>query len=227
MRIFRAAFLFLVFCPFFAYSQETARVTSGVDLGLGYRDEQWVPAITYHQDLGLANFPWLRIGWGVRAWGYYTGKSDLKPKENSVSDDYLKFGRITTNGLSFMAGANFRFGKLDIGANTDLLGIAIGAKRKGLYTKKYAFEGDEAGYYNTLVKSSPNLINALPILLDDQNGQSELYLRYWITSTVGLKLGYVVGRTTYSTPEAMDNGQKRFFRNYSVPSLSISFPLYN
>jgi hypothetical protein len=227
MKIIRVVLILSIFCSLNVSAQSPARVTSGVDLGLGYQDNIWVPAITYHQELSLANFSWLRFGWGVRTWGYYAGKTNLIPKETSYSNDYLKYGKITTNGLSILAGLNFRFGNFDIGGNTDLVGLAIGAKRNGLYTKDYAFEGDEAGSYNKLVRSSPSLLNVLPVALENQNGQSELYIRYWISTTIGVKLGYVIGRTTYTTSEKLDNDQDRFSKTYAVPSLSISFPLYN
>jgi hypothetical protein len=227
MKLNRFVLIFSAFCSFTASAQSTARVTSGVDLGLGYQDKVWVPAVTYHQDLSMANFPWFRIGWGVRTWGVYAGKTDLRPLNNSVSNDYLQYGKITINGLSLLAGANFRFGPVDFGGNTDLVGLVIGARRNALYTKDFKFVGDDAGYYNQLIRTSPNFVNALPLVLDNQTGQSELYLRYWITSTIGVKLAYVAGRTTYTTPEKLDNGHNRFSKTYGVPSVSISFPLYN
>lgn len=227
MKINRFLFAIGFFCSLQVSAQTTARVTSGVDLGLGYQNKVWVPAVTYHQELSLTNFSWLRFGWGVRTWGYYAGKTDLMPEKTSFSNDYLKYGKITSNGLSVLAGLNFRFGDFDIGGNTDLIGLAFGAKRNGLYTKDYAFEDDEAGYYNTLVRSAPSFFNVLPVALQNQNGQSELYLRYWISTTIGVKVGYVMGRTTYTTSEKLDNGQDRFSKSYAVPSVSISFPLYN
>ena len=227
MKILRIAIIISGFLSINSFAQNTARVTSGVDLGLGYQDNIWVPAVMYHQDLAMANFPWFRIGWGVRTWGYYSSRSNLYPEKKSFSDDYLKYGKITSNGLSALFGASLRFGSFDIGANTDLISVAIGAKRNGLYTKNYAFEGDDAGYYNKLVSSSPSFVNALPAVLSNQAGQSEFYIRYWVSSKIGVKVGYVVGRTTYSTVEKLENGQSRFSKNYAVPSVSVSFPLYN
>ncbi len=227
MKIICSTLLFALSCFSLASAQSDARVTSGIDLGTGNQDNVWIPAITYHQELSLANFSWFRIGWGVRTWGVYAQQTDLLPKGNSVSKDYLKYGRITSNGLSFLAGANFRLGGFDIGANTDLVGIAIGAKRNALYTKNYVFEGNDAGYYNKLVSSKPSLINVVPAFLDKQNGLSEIYIRYWFGHAVGVKVGYMIGRTTYTTSEKLDNGQTRFSKIYKVPSVSISFPLYN
>ncbi|TLV04101.1 hypothetical protein FEN17_07945 [Dyadobacter luticola] len=177
--------------------------------------------------MSLTNFPYFRVGWGVRAWGYYAGRTNLVPKSSAFSDDTLKYGRLSANGASFLFGANFRLWKFDIGANTDIVGFAFGVKRHGLYDKSKLFEGEGAPYYNSYVPSNPSAFNVLPLVIDKQNGQSEVYIRYWITDRIGLKLAYVHGRITYSTSEKLDNGQRRFSKTYGVPSASISFPLYN
>ncbi|NIJ55171.1 hypothetical protein [Dyadobacter arcticus] len=227
MRSSRLIVLFVFISSFSAFSQSLSRVSSGIDMGVGYQDAVWVPSITYHQELSLTNFSWFRIGWGVRAWGYYAGRTNLVPQNSAFSDDTLKFGKITSNGASFLLGANFRLWKFDIGANTDLVGFAFGVKRRGLYTKSTLFEGEGAEYYNDYVPSGPSTFNVLPLALDKQNGQSELFVRYWITDRIGLKLGYVHGRVTYSSDVKLDNGQKRFSTSYGVPYAAVSFPLYN
>ncbi|QRR04024.1 hypothetical protein HWI92_03350 [Dyadobacter sandarakinus] len=177
--------------------------------------------------MSLSNFPWFRVGWGIRAWGYYAGRNDLLPKSTALSADTLKFGRLSSSGVSFLLGANVRIWRIDLGANTDLAGIAFGIKRGGLYTKPSLFEGAGAPYYNDYVSSNPSTLNALPLLVDRQNGQSEVYLRYWITDRLGIKLGYTYGQVAYSTEVKLDNGHRRFSKTYGMPFASIAFPLYN
>jgi hypothetical protein len=227
MKIIRVIALFVCLCSAPGFAQSLSRVTSGIDVGLGYLDKQWAPAAMYHQELSLNHFEWFRIGWGVRAWGFYTGRTDLLPQTSAISDDTLKFGRISANGASFLIGANIRLWKVDIGANTDLFGIAFGLKRRGLYTKSSLYEGEGAGYYNAYVRSNPSTFNALPLFLDKQGGQSEVFARFWITDRIGLKLGYLCGRTTYSSEVKLDNGHRRFSKTYGLPFASIAFPMYN
>ncbi|MCE7065814.1 hypothetical protein [Dyadobacter sp. CY326] len=227
MKSFRLIVLFIFIGSIQGFTQSLSRVTSGIDLGLGYQDKEWVPSIMYHQELSLANFQWFRIGWGIRTWGYYAGRTNLLPKDNALSQDTLKFGRLTANGASFLLGANVRLWKFDIGANTDIFGLAFGLRRNGLYTKPTFSEGEGAEYYNKYVKSNPATLNLLPLALDNQNGQSEIFLRYWITDRVGLKLGYTKGRIVYATEAKLDNGQKRFSKSYGVPYVAVAFPLYN
>jgi hypothetical protein len=227
MKSFRLIVLFVFIGSTQAFAQSLSRVTSGIDLGLGYQEEQWVPTIMYHQELSLANFQWFRIGWGVRTWGYYAGRTNLLPKDNAVSRDTLEFGKLTANGASFILGANVRLWKFDIGANTDIFGIAFGLRRNALYTKPTFADGEGAEYYNAYVKSNPATLNFLPLAMENQTGQSEIFLRYWITDRIGLKLGYTHGRITYAAEAKLDNGQKRFSKSYGVPHIAIAFPLYN
>ncbi|MCF0073742.1 hypothetical protein LZD49_24905 [Dyadobacter sp. CY261] len=226
MKSIRLLVLFVFLGSLKAFSQDISRVTSGLDMGLGYQDEVWVPSVTYHQELSLSNFPSFRIGWGVRSWGYYAGRTDMFPKTSALSSDTLKFGRLSANGISFLVGANFRLWKFDIGANTDLFGVAFGLKRHALYANGGLY--DEGGeYYNRHLRSGPATLNAIPLVMDKQSGQSEVYLRFWITEQIGLKVAYVHGRMTYAAPHKLENGQTRYSTTYGVPYLALSFPLYN
>jgi hypothetical protein len=227
MKIVRLAVLLFLLSTGASQAQYPSRVTSGVDLGTGYRDKVWAPSLAYHQELSINNFPWFNLSWGVRTAGYYSGDKTLTPKNSFASGDSLKFGRLTSNSLSIMAGITFKFGKFDFGANTDIIGIAIGVKRKGLYTKTSFPLGEESEYYNTLVSSSPNFFNVVPLGMDKNSGQSEVFVRYWIGQRVGIKAGYVHGRTTYKTEYKLDNNQNRFSTTYDMPYVAICFPLYN
>lgn len=226
MKSIRFIVLFVFLGLSEAFSQDISRVTSGIDVGLGYQDKVWVPSVTYHQELSLSNFPWFRIGWGVRGWGYYAGRTDMLPKASALNADTLKFGKITANGASFLVGANFRVWKFDIGANTDLFGVAFGLKRNALYEGGGLY-GEGGAHYNSYIESAPATLNALPLFMDKQNGQSEAYVRFWITDQIGLKVAYVHGRVTYASPDKLINGQTRYSTTYGVPYVALSFPLYN
>ena len=227
MKIIRLALLLLLLSTAASQAQYASRVTSGIDLGTGYQDKAWAPSIAYHQELSMNGFSWFNLTWGVRTAGYYVGDKTLTPKNSFSSGDSLKFGRLTSNSLSIMGGVMLKFKKLEIGANTDLIGIAIGVKRKGLYTKNAFPTGEGSEYYNTLISSSPNFFNAVPLAFENNSGQSEVFVRYWITQRIGIKAGYVHGRTTYKTEFRLDNNQKLFSTSYDMPYLAVCFPLYD
>jgi hypothetical protein len=227
MKLIRLAVFFFVVFSVDVMGQQLGRVTSGLDVGTGYKENMWAPSITYHQELSLNNFQWFRIGWGVRGAGLFAGQTDLTPKNTALSGDTLKFGKISTTSISFLLGANVRLWRFDIGANTDLFGIAFGAKRSGLYSLSALQEGENDSPYNDYISSSPTVLNTVPLVMDNQNGQSELYVRYWITDQIGIKLGYIHGRVTYSADRKLYNNQNRFSTTYGVPFVAVAFPLYN
>lgn len=227
MKIIRLAVALFILSTVASHAQYPSRVTSGIDLGTGYNDKAWAPSIGYHQELSISSFPWFNLTWGARTAGYYGGDKALTPKTSFTSGDSLKFGRLTVNSLSILAGITLKFGQFDIGANTDIIGIAIGVKRKGYYTKKSFPQGTGSEYYNSLIPSSPNFFNVLPLGMDKNSGQSEIFVRYWITNRIGVKAGYVHGRTTYKTDVKLDNNQNRFSTSYDMPYVAICFPLYN
>ncbi len=228
MKIAKLAVIFVLIFSVKGVAQQVGRVSAGVDVGTGIKENAWAPSIMYHQELSLNHFPWFRVGWGVRGSGYYANRSDLAPKNTSMSGDTLKFGKVTTNTISFLIGANIRVWKFDIGANTDLVGLTFGAKRTGLYSQtQLPVEGKGYEFYNMPISSTPTTFSAAPLLLNNQNGQSELYVRFWVTDRVGLKLGYVHGRVAYTAAQKLYNDQTIFSKTYGLPYAAISFPLYN
>lgn len=226
MKIIRLVVALFLLSTVGSQAQYVSRVTSGVDLGTGYDDKAWAPSVMYHQNLSINGFSWFNLSWGVRTSAFYTGAKTLLPPNNIAGGDSLKFGKLTSNSLSVLAGITLRFGKFDIGANTDLFGIAIGLKRKGYYLKNSFPQGEDSEYYNTHVSSSPNFFNVVPLAADKNSGQSEIFLRYWFTQRVGVKVGYIHGRQTYKTEVKLAN-QDRFSTTYDMPYIAISFPLYN
>jgi hypothetical protein len=226
MKIIRLAVVLFLLSTVGSQAQYVSRVTSGIDIGTGYSEKEWAPSLMYHQDLSVKGFTWFNLTWGVRTSAYYTGAKTLLPPNNIVTGDSLKFGKLTSNSLSIFAGLTLRFGKFDIGANTDLLGIAIGLKRKAYYAKNSFPQGENSEYYNANVESSPKFFNVVPLVAENNSGQSEVFLRYWVTQRVGVKLGYIHGRQTYETLVKLTN-QDRFSTTYNMPYIAVSFPLYN
>ncbi len=212
-------------------AQSLSRVTQGIDIGVGSDfitpNALWSPSASYHQELSLKNFSMFQIGWGVRAYGSYnSGRTDLAPKNSATSFDTLSFGKISSTGISFMVGASVKLWKVEIGVNTDLVGIAFGTRRRGLYSTIYQ-DGAGAEFNNKYVYSAPSVLNALPLVFDNQNGQSEIYARIWIIRQIGIKLGFKYGRNVYSAEEKLDNEQTRYSKSYGMPFAALSFPIFN
>jgi hypothetical protein len=212
--------------------QNQPSVEAGLDLGGGFNSTGWSPSFLYHEEANFGEAQWFKLGVGIRFWGFYAKQSDLQSQDEVAVPDVLKYQNLSANGLSFVVGAAIRVGRVDLGANTDLVGLVYGSSRHALYPKPAASPtGDGVDFYNKRVATVPVIANALPLLLKRQTGQSELYARIAITRGLGIKLGYMFGRIAYVTkkvegkPVILDNGQQRFSKTYGMPYAALAINL--
>lgn len=211
-------------------AQRISRLTSGFDVGTGYLDKEWAPSFLYYQLINPPRQPWLRLGWGMRGWGYYTTRNTSFLAPNGTGgQDTLRLGQVSANGLSFALVANVRLGRVDIGVNADLISLALGKKRNGLYVlSDLAMASDSARkYHGTLLPTAPRNLNTLPFIFKNVNGQAEAYVRIWFNEQIGLKLGYVVGQTAYRLDQRLNNDQRYFGKGFGMPYAALAFPVFS
>lgn len=231
MKILKVLVVILLLKINFAHAQQIAPISAGFDIGSGFGSSSWAPSITYHEEVGSQKLPWLRLGLGFRAWGYYAGRTNLATERIAGVKDILEYRDVSVNGLSFMAGLNLRFGKFDIGANTDLLGLTYGTKRHGFYEKATQTPGSGAPHYNQWLSTKPTVFNVLPIAFQKNSGQSEAYVRFRASRSLGVKLGYLYGRATYTTRSVgglnvyLDNNQRHVTTVYGLPYAALAFAI--
>ena len=231
MKILKGLIAILLLNTTFTHAQYTSPIAAGVDVGTGVGSNSWAPSISYHEEIGSPKLPWLRFGLGFRAWGYYAGRTNLDTKRIAGIKDYLEYRDVSINGVSFLAGVNVSFWKLDIGVNTDLLGVTFGTKRHGFYEKNLPANGTGEPHYNQWLASKPTLFNALPLVLRRNSGQSETFVRFKASRRIGVKVGYAYGRITYTTKKIddfnvyLDNSQRHASKVYGLPYAALSFAL--
>lgn len=231
MRILKVLVVILLLKTTFAHAQQISPISAGFDVGSGFGRSSWAPSIAYHEEVGSQQFPWLRLGLGFRAWGYYAGRKNLESKRVAGVKDILEYRNISVNGLSFMAGLNLTFWKFDIGVNTDLIGLTYGTKRHGFYEKNTQTPGTGAPHYNQWLSTKPTVFNALPLAFHKNTGQSEAYVRFRASRELGVKVGYLYGRTTYTTRSVdglnvyLDNNQRHVTTVYGLPYVALAFAI--
>ncbi|MGV3599632.1 MAG: hypothetical protein ACO1N1_00420 [Dyadobacter fermentans] len=230
MKILKVLVLILLLNSLATHAQNRSPIAASVDVGTAFGSDSWAPSIAYHEEIGPQKLPWLRLGLGFRAWGYYGGRTNLETARNQGFKDYLEYRDVSVNGLSFLAGISVSLWKFDIGANTDLLALTYGTRRHGFYEKSIPEKpGTGSPYYNTWLSSKPTLFNALPLALRDNTGQSEAFVRFRAGRTLGIKLGYVYGRVTYTTRKIndvnvyLDNKQRHVSKVYGLPYAALAF----
>ncbi len=213
-----------------AWAQRISRVTSGLDVGTGFATNEFAPSLLYYQAISPRNLPWFQISAGMRVWSYFGNDASLAAPSGTSRDDVMRLSRVTATGANFMVGVNFHLAqRIDLGVNTDLFGIAFGKRRNAIYSLGNPLTAPDSirTLNGTEIGIAPTNLNAIPSLYRPNNGQTEAFLRIWITQRVGIKLGYVVGRIAYRSDNALNNGQKRFSFGYEMPYISAAFPLYN
>ena len=231
MKVLKMSIAIFLFKTTVCVAQVKSRLSAGIDVGSGFTSNSWAPSVLYHEDLGPRNLPWLRVVLGFRAWGYYGGKMDLESQNDKDLRQELQYRHVSSNGISLVTGMNIKVWKVDLGANTDLIGLALGTKRSAYYAKNTQTPGAGQAYYNTWVSTAPTILTALPLVLEKAAGQSEVHARIWITRSLGLKLGYLYGRQVYLTRKVedkrvfLDHGQRYFSSTHGMPYAALAFSL--
>lgn len=230
MRIVQSIILVLVasLCHV-SVAQRISRVSSGADINFGLQESAWSPSIRYHQALNPANAKWLQFQWGLKGWGFSDKSADLSSKGNLLQSDSLIMGKVNHFGVSFTVGLGVKFGQFEAGAMTDLVSLAFGGTKKGLYqlTSYTNANLDAIEYHNNLIEARPTFASALPLAFKGQNGQTEIYVRYRISNQFAVKAGYLIGQQSYSTDVKLNDGQSRFSGTYQMPFIGVSFPMFN
>lgn len=231
MKIILHTLVLTLLFSHYAVSQSSNQIEAGIDVGTGFKNKNWAPSVLYHEDVSLGRLSWLRAGLGIRAWGYYGGKSNLTSQANEALAHELHYQKTSVNGLSFVAAVSVKFWRIDLGANTDLIGAAFGANRKALYPAGSEAQGTGNAYYNKSVSTRPVIFNTLPLFLNNYNGQSEVYARVLITRGMGVKVGYLFGQLAYVSRNKdgervlLDGGERRFSNRYQMPYVALTFPI--
>jgi len=230
MKIIIHTLVLALFLTHWAFGQNNNRVEAGIDVGTGFKSNNWAPSVLYHEDAALGRLSWLRAGLGIRAWGYYGEATDLISQAGAPSANVLKYRRVSTNGVSFVASVSIKVWRVDIGANTDIIGASFGSNRKANYPGNANSPGLGSTYYDQWVATRPVIFNSLPLFLNNYNGQSEIYARIRLTRGAGVKIGYTFGQLAYVTKNndgkvLLDNRERRFSSRYEMPYVAITFPI--
>lgn len=199
-----------------SFGQSGSLLSAEVDAGTSFAKGAWAPSVGYHEEMGMRALPWLRGGLGIRAWGFYSDARSLHTDEAVQS--HLQYRNISLNGISVVAGLKLHFKRVDLGANTDIIGAVFG-------TNRHAFNNTAA------VSTRPSNFSLLPGLLPNYSGQSELFVRLRFVDNFGLKLGYTFTQLSYVTRNVdgervfIGNKQRRVHRVEEMPYVALTFSL--
>lgn len=239
-----------------AQSPVANRISSGVDLGAGFKVDNINPSVQYYQVLHLVPNRLFSIGWTTKLSTFYGKKLDFITAPAGLSRgktgfdaigaayvpanlDTLSFGTMTVTSLNFGIRVQGKLGPVELGASADLLGISLGASRTAIYqssTGKFV-AGVTAAKTDSLVSftgvnasqsARPGIAN-LRLLGDNNIGTlgTEVFARILINQRVGIKLGYQWIITEMTAAKRdVVAGNNRFRYTTSMPYVALTFPLF-
>lgn len=230
----------------YAYTQPENRLTSGVDIGGGWKEKAWVVSGQYNQYLKLDRRGLLQVGWGIRGTHFMGKDLDFITAPASLTREKTGLGALgsplilrqidTLQIRSSITSFNFNLGvqisilnRLAIGANVDLLGIAFGTRRSGFYLGSRGYSKmDSLNLHKTYQKAHPTALGVL-LLGDNTVGSlhTELYARLHITERAGLKVSYLFTANEYRTDATLVDDNRRFRFRSPMIYVGIHLPIGN
>lgn len=212
-----------------AQSPVSTRLSSGADIGAGFRPNQVSPSLSYYQLLNITRSRAFSLGWTATFRTFYAdnvdyitapaylshgGKSGLYALGTPLVPERLDTLRMASaSGTSLNLGirAQFRIKFLEIGASADILGLTLGRSRVGQYLSssgyfvagKTAAGADSTALFrgNNVNQSARPTIANFQLLGDNAIGTlaTEVYARVMISQRFGIKAGYQWLTTEYTT----------------------------
>lgn len=236
----------LSFVSLSIWAQPDTRLTAGLDVGAGWNNQAWLIHGQYHQHLTIGRRGIFQIGWGgklshvrgndldfttapARLTKEKTGLSGLNGTTLLRNIDTLQISAgITSFNFSLSAQISL-FGRIDLGASADILGLAFGTRRAGYYSGSKGFSKiDSLNVHQTYQQARPTPVS-IQLLGDNTIGNlnTELYARLHITPRVGLKVSYLFTTNEYQTTRILVDDNRRFRFRSEMIFIGLTFPMSN
>jgi hypothetical protein len=205
-----------------------------LDVALAARDG-FSPSISFQKVYGIGQKKNFKIGWGIRANGYFSKGTKLitapyqltsgKPSIIGFFTEYKldKLDTIAVNNtgiLSFNSTIVLEYSikKLDLGFNIDAFGFTLGAQQGGILSAS-----QEPSLDNSTQNLKPTAFNLL-LVSDSDIGSlnSELYARYWLSEKDGLRLGLSFQFIEYTADRKLTYDNDRFRLKTLMPMIGFT-----
>ncbi|MFN8345766.1 MAG: hypothetical protein U0X91_12210 [Spirosomataceae bacterium] len=235
-------FIQLITLP--SHAQPVSRLTSSYEIGVGWNDKAVLINGQYHQYLKIDRRGFLQVGWGLgashlrgRELDFTTAPAQLTKGKTGfaalnaptllrqIDTLQMKTG-ITSFNFAISAQLSL-FERVDLGANVDLLGFALGARRAGLYLSSKGYNKvDSLNLHRTYQQARPARFNFL-LLGDNTRGNlnTELYARIHIVPQVSLKISYLFTTGEYRTEQLLTDDNRRFRYRSPLLFVGLTFPI--
>lgn len=234
----------------------SSRISSGLDVGAGFRANQVSPSLSYYQVLNIAKSKFFSLGWTATFRTYYANDVDYITAPARLSRggtgfyaigapyrldriDTLRMPYATNTSFNFGIRAQFRYRFLEIGASADIIGLTLGKTRAGRYLSDNGF------YYRPSSSTGKDTIQTFTGAYIDQSAKpsranvqllgdnsygtlaTEVFARVHVNQRLAIKAGYQWLATEYTTSVTNVAYDNNRFRNRSgLTYLAITFPFF-
>lgn len=236
-------YFFIALIPTFSYAQLFNPIRTGIDIGAAGNDKSWNVGFLYNQYLKADRKGIFQVGWGIRGshlktntLEYTTAPSSLTKGQSGLALnaptilknlDTLQI-RTGITSFNFNVGVQVSlFNRLDIGANADILGLALGTGRTGFYLGSSGFSKvDSLNLHQTYQGARPTGL-AIQLPGDHLKGtlNSELFVRLRFTEKVAVKVSYLLAVSEYKTDNVLVDDNRRFRFRSKMFYVGLSFPI--
>ncbi|UFH54329.1 hypothetical protein [Spirosoma sp. KNUC1025] len=251
MTKYIAALITFVSLHSFGQSPVSARLSSGVDLGMAYTTNNYNPSITYYQLINTGEQKILSLGWTVRLGAFYgdnlnyytaparlsrgkTGFGALGAPLITNNIDTVRYDYVSMTSVSFGVRAQLKLGRIEVGASADLLGLTLGKSRTGRYKSSngmFINTDSTSAYFQgpaTFQQSHPSYFN-VRLLGDNDIGtlSTEVYARVYLNQRIGVKLAYqwLTTETTVNNRDIVADNN-RFRNRVGMPYVALTIPVF-
>lgn len=228
-------FLTVVFST--ADAQSRYRHNNFYESAIGIGKRQYTAALSWSHLHNIGKKKRFKAGYGIRFTAYagknqsfitaparltsrQTGPQVLFSKTYNESLDTVRFPSAQINMINLVIHLEYAvLRKADVGFNIDAFGYSFGSRQQGqLYSsiKPSNLDEGQAG--------RPTKLNVL-LVSDNDIGSlnSELYIRYWISKTIGLKAAFGFLFAEYTTDNKLIFNNDRFRNKASLAVIGISY----
>jgi hypothetical protein len=236
-------YTYLSFFSKTSYAQLFNPIQTRMDVGVAWKDKSLNIGFLYNQYLKLDRKGIFQVGWGVRGshlrtntLDYTTAPSELTHGKSGLAINAplvmqnIDTLQLKTSITSFNFNLGFQlslFNRLDLGANADILGFALGSRRSGFYLGSSGFNKvDSLNLHRTYQEAAPSGF-ALQLPQDHVKGtlNSELFARLRITERVAVKVSYLLAVSEYKTNNILVDDNRRFRLRSKMLYVGLSFPI--
>jgi hypothetical protein len=220
--------------PYFYTKSQT-----NLDFVLAVGNQAVSPSVSYSKLYSFSENRRFKMGYGVRLNNFFgankeaiTAPAKLTSETHSIvsllSDyrlnnlDTLKLNSVWTTSVNAKVVVQYSIRKFDIGFNIDVIGFTIGSKQTGQF-----LASESPNFHKSAQIANPSALNLLLIGDSDKGSlNSEVFVRYWVSDRMAIRVGGSYQFLEYSTDKNLTFENDRFRVKTFMPFIGITFSTF-